>query len=71
MTRSSRYKPDATSDVERIAADLRRQRELLARQKRVAREASTETASILEKLEDLRRRSETLGTGDADPEHRS
>jgi hypothetical protein len=65
MTRFSRNDPAAPSDVERIAADLQRQREDLQRLKRAAGNSSSETASILEKLEDLRRRSEALRNADS------
>jgi hypothetical protein len=65
MTRFSRSRHEAPSDVERIAADLRRQREDLQRQKRSAGNSSSETSSILEKLEELRRRSEALANADA------
>jgi predicted RNA-binding protein with PIN domain len=64
MTRFSRSELKKPTDVERIAADLRRQREDLNRQKDAGRTSSTETRSILEKLEDLRRRSEALNDAD-------
>jgi len=64
MTPFSRSEPEAPNDVERIQADLQRQREDLQRLKRAAGNSSSETASILEKLEDLRRRSEALTNAD-------
>ncbi|HEX8407998.1 MAG TPA: hypothetical protein VF883_03980 [Thermoanaerobaculia bacterium] len=66
MTRFSRRSDASGSDVDGIAADLRRQSEDLKRLRRAAGSSSSETASILEKLEDLRRRSEALGNVDPD-----
>lgn len=64
MTRFSRSTDPPAIDIEAIAADLQRQREDLLRLKHAARNSSSETAAILEKLEDLRRRSEALRNDD-------
>lgn len=66
MTQFSRNTGATPSEVEAIAADLRRQREDLLRQKHAARHSSDETQSILEKLEHLRRRSEALANRDTE-----
>jgi hypothetical protein len=66
MTPFSRSGAEPSNEVERIAADLRRQRADLQRLQSSAGDSSTETASILEKLEELRRRSEALRDADTE-----
>lgn len=66
MTQFSRNSAATTAEVEALAEDLRRQRADLLRQKHAARDSSAETKSILEKLEDLRRRSEAIANRDTE-----
>jgi hypothetical protein len=71
MTPFSRTSDTTPSKVEGIRADLRRQREDLLQQKNAGRDSSAETASILEKLEDLRRRSEAIANRDTEEDKKS
>src|SRR5438067_1756249 len=66
MTHSPRSTPHAPtpSAIECIAEDLRRQRADLERQRRDAGTSSAVTASLLQKIEELRRRSEALTAND-------
>ena len=67
MTRFSLSSPDAPSgsEIAAIAQDLRRQREDLQRQRLAAGASSATTAQLLEKIEELRRRSEALAAHDS------
>jgi septation ring formation regulator EzrA len=62
MTRFSQAPSDSARDatIANIAEDLRRQRADLGRLQHSTKASSTETAQILEKIDQLRRRMETL-----------
>lgn len=68
MTRFSRPSSDTPShsEITVIAEDLRRQRRDLQRQRLAARASSAMTAQLLEKIEELRRRSEALASHDTE-----
>jgi uncharacterized membrane-anchored protein YhcB (DUF1043 family) len=62
MTRSSLSATGAAprNDIERIAEDLRRQRDHFERQRQAFETSFGTTASLLRKIEELRLRSEAL-----------
>lgn len=61
MTSGSRKSPGGNlTEIERLAEDLRRQREDLQRQKAQADVDSETTAVLLKKIDELRRRTEAV-----------
>jgi hypothetical protein len=66
MTRFSRVPSDSAGEatIASIAADLRRQRQDLQRLRHSSAASSSETSQIIEKIEQLRRRMETVKADD-------